>query len=297
VTSGRSAQTLTSIGDLVEDIVVWRRGATRTGTDNPATVTRVRGGSAADVAVFAAPFVRSRFIGRVGDDSTGHALTDGLRAAGVEPRVQRTGRTGAVVVHIGPDGERTMFPDRAAAAELADVDVRWIAGSAILHVSGYALTEPASAATVVALARAARAAGAEVSLDASSVDLQDALGDGRFLSLFGDLGPRYYVANADEAARLPVDSLVREGTVCIVKNGAESVTVYENRQPPRDVTVPPVADVRDTTGAGDALAAGVLSTVLAGAPPTIPVERGIALAATVLASAGAGTRTRSPVAR
>src|SRR4051794_41334911 len=103
---------LVAVGDLVEDVVVRPHGPVRTGTDNPATVIRTRGGSAANVAVFAAGLGRdARFVGRVGADPAGACLIDELVAAGVQPLVQRAGRTGAEVVCVGPDGERTMFPD------------------------------------------------------------------------------------------------------------------------------------------------------------------------------------------
>src|SRR4051812_39192205 len=68
---------LVAVGDLVEDVVVRPRGPVRTGTDNPATVTRTRGGSAANVAVFAAVLGReARFVGRVGADAGGAGLID-----------------------------------------------------------------------------------------------------------------------------------------------------------------------------------------------------------------------------
>ena len=48
----------------------------------------------------------------------GEQLVASLAAAGVDVRVQRAGRTGTVAVLVEPGGERTMLPDRGAAAEL-----------------------------------------------------------------------------------------------------------------------------------------------------------------------------------
>ena len=63
-------------------------------------------------------------------------------------RVQRRGRTGSVVVLVGPDGERTMLPDRGAATELTDVDPAWLDGVTWLHVPSYSLlSEPIGAAS------------------------------------------------------------------------------------------------------------------------------------------------------
>ena len=59
---------LVTVGDLVEDVIVWSDGPTRHATDNPCVVRRSRGGSAANVAAFASALMPARFIGCVGDD-------------------------------------------------------------------------------------------------------------------------------------------------------------------------------------------------------------------------------------
>src|SRR4051794_31219670 len=284
---------LVAVGDLVEDVVVRPHGPVRTGTDNPATVVRTRGGSGANVAVFAAALGHdARFIGRVGADPAGAWLLEELVAAGVRPLVQRVGRTGAVVVTIGPDGERTMFPDRAAAAELADVDPGAVDGAAALHVSGYALAVPASAATVLELVGRARTGGALVSLDASSVDLIAGLGPDRFLDLVARVRPDVCFANADEAGLVPPGRLTALGVTCVVKHGSAPVEVLVPGAPPVRVPVPAVPRVVDTTGAGDAFAAGYLCAVLDGPDPVAAANAGNAVAARVLGSAGATTGAR-----
>lgn len=270
---------------------MWRRGDVVVGTDNPVTITRSRGGSAANVAVFAASASHSRFIGRVGADGVGRALIDELVLAGVDARVQQQGHTGAIVVQISDNGERTMFPDRGAAGELADVDVNWVAGAQILHVSAYALARTASALAVVELARAARAGGALISLDAASVDLLRSLGRAEILRLIQELRPHYYFANADEARELPVDAVLALGATCLVKHGADPVTVHRPGHPVVRVAVDPVGSVRDTTGAGDAFAAGLLCALLDEVELEIAVRRGNIAAAAVLAHPGAATTT------
>ena len=111
---------LGSVGDLVEDVVVRLHERVNEASDTRATVIRRRGGSAANVVAAACRAGgRARFIGRVGDDPTGHVLTDALVAQGAEVVVQRAGRTGTIVVLVDVVGERTMLSDRGACTDLA----------------------------------------------------------------------------------------------------------------------------------------------------------------------------------
>jgi sugar/nucleoside kinase (ribokinase family) len=176
---------LVCVGDLVEDVVVWTAGPARVGTDNVARVCRARGGAAANVAAFAGSLGTSvRFVGRVGDDLVGHALIQELTAAGVDAKVQREGRTGTIVILVDPRGERTMYPDRGAAAELADVPDDWLSGAGAIHLSAYSLVGP-SLSVLRRASELARADGAVLTVDASSValiDVVDAVAAGHTLA-------------------------------------------------------------------------------------------------------------------
>src|SRR5215210_3509457 len=56
---------LCTLGDVVEDVVVWLHEPINYGTDTPARIVRRRGGSAANVASFAAAIAgASRFVGQ-----------------------------------------------------------------------------------------------------------------------------------------------------------------------------------------------------------------------------------------
>ncbi|NBV81949.1 MAG: carbohydrate kinase family protein, partial [Actinobacteria bacterium] len=107
---------LCAVGDLIEDIVVQLHGEINRDTDTPAAITRRRGGSAANVAYFAAKLTgRSRFVGCVGDDPLGDSLVAQLSRHGVDVRGERHGRTGSIVVVATTDGNRTMLTDRGSA--------------------------------------------------------------------------------------------------------------------------------------------------------------------------------------
>jgi sugar/nucleoside kinase (ribokinase family) len=283
-----SQSVLGVVGDLVEDIVVWSEGELRPATDNPSRITRTRGGSAANVAALAASAgAPTRFIGRVGDDAAGVGLVETLAACGVDVRVQRQGRTGTVVVLVDRHGERTMFPDRGAAAELNGVPGDWLESLGLLHATSYSFgAEPAAGATLELMATA-RAAGVELSLDASSTGLLEDLGIARYLEAVETLRPAIFFANASEAALLDLGAPPFSTMLTIVKDGADPTIV---RHPDGRRTIVPVAGVaavRDATGAGDAFAAGFLTAHLAGQDAEDAVQVGHTLAAAVLQSPGA----------
>ena len=133
----------------------------------------------------------TRFIGRVGDDPLADQLVDVLADADVETYVQRgRGRTGSVVVLVEPDGERTMLPDRAAAAELASVDESWLDGVTWLHAPAYSLCgEPIGTATA-ALVRHVQGRWGRISVDVSSVAVVRAFGVAAFVELLRQLRAR-----------------------------------------------------------------------------------------------------------
>jgi sugar/nucleoside kinase (ribokinase family) len=272
----------------VEDIVVWPQSELRPATDNPSRITRTRGGSAANVAALAASTgIPTRFIGRVGSDALGLQLIGILEQRGVGVRAQRAGRTGTIVVLVDRGGERTMFPDRGAAAELNDVPVDWLDSLGILHVTSYSFAaEPAASTTLELMARA-RSLGIELSLDASSTGLLEDLGLATYLEFVDAARPTIFFANAAEAALLDLDSDLFSRTLTIVKNGSDPTVVRTPDGTRTGVPVTAVDDVRDATGAGDAFAAGFLSARLAGRDVIQAVHGGHALAGAVLRSPGA----------
>src|SRR5258708_32747900 len=146
---------LAAIGDLVLDITIAPHGDLRTNDDTPASIRVGGGGQAANFCAWVASLgERSRLVTRIGDDDAGRRLVTELEAGGVEVHAVRAAEpTGAIAVLIGPGGERTMAPQRAASLRLRRHDPRpeRLVGASLLHA-------PASPMSREPVATAARTA-------------------------------------------------------------------------------------------------------------------------------------------
>jgi sugar/nucleoside kinase (ribokinase family) len=281
---------LGSVGDLVEDVVVHLHEQVNVASDTRATVVRRRGGSAANVIAAACRAGgAARFIGQVGDDATGRGLTDELVAAGAEVAVRRAGRTGSIIVMLDPHGERTMLSDRAACTDLANPSPEWLDGLDTLHIPYYSLVGQPLATTTATLAAWAAERGIRVSIDTSSSAVLEQVGPATALARIRSLRPAVVLANELEAAALGSalhpDHL--DGALVIIKQGAQPAIVLRAGEPAQEVPAEKVDNVRDTTGAGDAFAAGLLLALANGDDPITATARAHSVAATAVRRASA----------
>ena len=287
------------LGDLMMDVTARIESPISYASDTPAKVSLQPGGSAANTAAWmAASGTPVRLIGCVGDDAFGRTLRESLTQVGVDARLhlEATLPTGACVILVDHSRERTMFPDPGANSALSAEEVM---GAMIeaheagqldhLHVSGYALLNPASRTAGLAAIERARELGATVSLDpASAGPLAHCLDVVRPLLEHLDL----VVANEAEAAVLAgvsadqsLAALATMVPVVVIKRGPAGVVASGGSEtverPALDV------DVVDTTGAGDAFSAGFLPAWLAGMPLAAALDAGQDLAARAVGRVGA----------
>jgi sugar/nucleoside kinase (ribokinase family) len=280
---------LATVGDLVDDIVVRLGGPINVASDTDAVIERRRGGSAANVAAVAARISgRCRFLGQVGDDGRGAALLSELEAEGADVSMARVrGRTGSIVVLVDARGERSFLTDPGSARDLDDPRPEWLDGVDVLHVPLYSLVGGAIATTSRTLIEWAHEREIAVSIDLSSVAVIEAIGVDEVRRLLDDLAPDVVFANADEARSMGVKESIG-GAMTIVKAGAGPVTVFREDAAPIEIPAQLVASVADTTGAGDAFAAGVLTHPAWRTEPETACAAGHAAASAMLSARGPG---------
>jgi ribokinase len=294
---GRPSGPLVVLGDVMLDVVAVAGGPPARASDTEATVRLTGGGAGANVAAWLADAgVAVALVARVGDDAAGRDAVAELRGRGVDVRaaVDPSAPTGTCVVLVEPGGERTMLPDRGANLALApdDVPAVLLAAGGHLHLSGYALVHPGPrAAGLAALARA-RAAGMTVSIDPASAAPLRAAGVDEALGWLA--AADLLLPNRDEAAVLTGEGDPdAAGRALVARTGAREVVVTCGAagapwtDGTRVVRAPAAAaSVVDTTGAGDAFAAGLLAARRAGLGPEQALARAAATAARALGHHG-----------
>ena len=238
-----------TLGDLLLDVIVRLDAPVSAGDDVTARTALAAGGQAANVAAWAVALgAEARIVATRSTDDAGTIVVRELAARGVDVVGPAGERTGVVVSLVGPDGDRTMASDRGSAPDLraADLDPSWFACDA-LHLSGYSLMREPIAGAATRAADLARANGASVSVDLSSWTHLERFGE-RVRGALSEIRPDVVFGNEREWRQLGDVAVATR----VVKRGPQGVLVDGVAHAAR------AANVVDTTGAGDALAAGFI---------------------------------------
>lgn len=283
-------------GDVIDDILVRPSGPVRPDTDTPAEISSSPGGSAANVAAWLATAgVDVDFVGRVGANDLARHRAE-LEARGVTPHLIADDDlpTGTIVVIVDEENRRTMLTQRGANRSLrpSDVSDELLGAAALTHFTGYSVFNadhaPRGSGDGVDdefrtfFERAARAR-TDVSVDPGSAGFLRDYGPRRFLDTIRGAG--ILLPNADEAVvltgrddpRRAAAELARAFPIVVLTMGARGTLVSTDGSEPFHVAVDAV-ERADTTGAGDAFAAGFLAALLGGLSP-VEAARSAALTA------------------
>jgi sugar/nucleoside kinase (ribokinase family) len=255
------------------------------------------GGSAGNTcAVAAALGAKVGFLGKVAADQLGEVFSHDIKAVGVHfPTLPLSGGapTARCLILVTPDGQRTMNTFLGACVTFGekDVDAAEVARAKVVYLEGYLFDPPEAQAAFKAAARAAHAAGRKV-----AITLSDAFCVGRHREAFRAFVKEeadilfaneseilalyetkdFEAAAAQAAQEVEIAALTRSEHGSIILSGGERHQVAA--QPTKVV---------DTTGAGDAYAAGFLAAWAKGLSLPMAGRWGSIAAAEVISHYGA----------
>jgi len=233
-----------------------------TGATKDLNRQQASGGSAANtIHGLARLGVNTGFIGKVGQDELGTFFLEDMKLAGIDPRLFKSQTdSGRAIALVSPDSERTFATFLGAAVELSPEDLtpQLFEGYQYLHLEGYLIQNHELMKRAFELAREK---DLQVSLDLASFNVVEANLD--FLRTFVKEYVDILFANEEEAKAFTgkepeaaLDELANLCKIAIVKVGKEGSFIKQGTDKHRikPISAQPV----DTTGAGDAYAAGFL---------------------------------------
>jgi sugar/nucleoside kinase (ribokinase family) len=255
------------------------------------------GGSAGNTAAgIAALGGKVAYIGKVADDQLGEVFGHDIRAIGVTFNtvpLQNSLPTARCLIFVTPDAQRTMQTFLGACTQLGpdDIDIQLVQDSKVVFIEGYLWDLPAAIEGILKAAKAAREAGRKVAFTTS-----DAFCVGRFRDQFLDFirdDVDILFANESEILSLfeveDFDTALEKARglaeiVAVTRSEKGSVVISGDKT---HVIPGQKVDVVDTTGAGDAYAAGFLYAYTQGRPLDVCGKLGGIVASEAISHYGA----------
>jgi sugar/nucleoside kinase (ribokinase family) len=260
----------------------------------------ISGGSVANTMVGVASLGgKAAFIGKTAADQFGEVFGHDIRAAGVTfstpPAPAGSEPTGRSLILVTPDGQRTMNTFLGVSPQLnsEEIDAGLIRAARIIYLEGYLFDRPEAKTAFRTAADIAVRAGRQVALSLSDSFCVNRH-RGEFLDLIratvdilianeSEIIALYQAASFDEAAgRARADTKL----AALTRSERGSV-ILRATDAPIVIAAAPVAQVLDTTGAGDLYAAGLLYGISTGLDLTLAGRLGSLAAAQIIAQLGA----------
>ncbi len=271
--------------------------------DKSGPAVEVSGGSAGNtISCLASLGASTAYVGKVFDDPLGHIFTHDIRSLGVHfttaPAVAGP-PTATCLVFVTEDAERTMQTFLGACVGLGpdDIDDKEIADAAVTYMEGYLWDPQAAKAAFLKAAACAHGAGREVSLSLSDPFCVD-----RHREEFRNLVSNHVdilFANEDEIISLYQTKSFDEALQAVrgqckiaALTRADKGSVIVSGDDVHIVDAEAVVRVVDTTGAGDAYAAGFLHGYTAGKDLPTAARIGGICAAEMISHLGARSQTQ-----
>ena len=282
------------LGDIMLDVTAVVGAPIKQGVETRASISTQGGGAAANVASWlAVSGTSAHLIARVGDDPAGRTVLAELDRFGVEHshKIIPDAHTGVVVVLVDALGERTMFPDSGANSGLSPDDLPPLDDVTAVYLSGYPLVNPMSRQGALEILGIVNELGLPVIFDPSTVGvlLEVGIKQVREWLTMVDV----VVLNEEEAHFLsgknnPIEAaaeLLQLTPLVVIKRGGNGALAQARGS--ALVQIPAVdVEVVDTTGAGDAFAAGFIKGWIAKNELVDSLHSGAELAAKCVAIVG-----------
>ncbi len=283
------------VGDIMLDVTAVVGASIKQGVETRATISTQGGGAAANVASWlSVSGTAAHVIARVGDDAAGQTVLSELDKYGVahSQTVVPGANTGVVIVLVDALGERTMFPDSGANSGLSLADLPPLDEITAVYLSGYPLVNPKSREGALDILRAVKERGLPVIFDPSTVGvlLEVGLNQVREWLALVDV----VILNEEEAHFLsgknnPIEAaaeLLKKTPLVVIKRGGNGALAQARGS--AVVQIPAVeTEVLDTTGAGDAFAAGFILAWANNGDLIDALNSGASLAAKCVSTLGA----------
>ncbi|MDR3424575.1 MAG: adenosine kinase [Alphaproteobacteria bacterium] len=233
-----------------------------------AAIEMSSGGSAANtMAGFSSLGGTGAFLGKVGRDRFGAIFTHDLRAQDIDFATKPSPDlpSGRCLIFVTPDAQRSMNTTLGAAAEFGpdDVEASVVQNAEITYLEGYLFDKPKAQQAFLYATRLAREAGRKRALTLSDVFCVSRHRKAFLELIAGEIDILF--ANENEIRELyetqdlqaALHAARAHADIAIVTRGAQGAIIAAGTNT-YEVPAYPVAEIVDTTGAGDLFAAGFL---------------------------------------